>query len=313
MISFVTGASGFIGSHLVDRLLARGDTVCALQHQHRAGPAIPVTPPDRLRFIDGDVLDANLLSGVVGENAPQEIYHLAAQSLPHVSWDQPWLTHQINLQGTLNVLEATRAAECQPAVVVVSSSSIYAQRADGSPIREDDPCQPASPYGISKLAADHLARLYAARYGMRVLRVRPFFLIGPRKTGDVCSDWARNVVQVERGLANELAVGDLDIVRDFLHVADGIEALTTVAAKGEAGEAYNISSGHGWKLADLLQALTGLARAKIEVRADKARVRPLDERVKVGDSTKLQSLGWRAQRSVTQALREILDYWRQQS
>ena len=259
------------------------------------------------------MLDADLLSGIVGENAPQEIYHLAAQSLPSVSWQQPWLTHQINVQGTLNVLEAARAVQSRPAVVIASSSAIYAHRADGLPIREDDLCQPVSPYGISKLAADHLARLYAARYGMRVLRVRPFFLIGPRKTGDVSSDWARNVVQAERGLANELAVGDLDVVRDFLHIADGIDALTTVAAKGEAGEAYNISSGRGWKLADLLQTLTGLARTKIEVRVDNAKVRPLDERVKVGDSTKLQSLGWRGRRSISQALREILDYWRQQS
>ena len=314
MISFVTGASGFIGSHLIDYLLARGDTVCALRRSHgqSAGPATVVAAPDRLRFVEGDVLDKGLLSRLIVEHAPQEIYHLAAQSFPHVSWKQPWLTHQVNVEGTLNILEAVRTLANQPAVVVASSSSIYSQRADGLPIREDDPCMPASPYGVSKLAADHSARLYAARYGMRVVCARPFFLIGPRKTGDVASDWARSVVAVERGLARELAVGNLDIVRDFLHVADGVEGLAVIAAKGAAGEAYNVSSGQGCSLADLLKTITSLSRVKVEVRIDQARFRQLDERVKVGDSTKLQSLGWRARRTVAEALQDILDYWRQQ-
>jgi GDP-4-dehydro-6-deoxy-D-mannose reductase len=310
---FVTGASGFIGSHLLDYLLARGDTVCALRrnHGHLAGPPTEAAASERLRWAEGDVLDRPLLSRLVSENAPQEIYHLAAQSFPHVSWKQPWLTHQVNVEGTLNILEAARAAANQPAVVVVSSSSIYSQRADGAPIREDDPCQPASPYGVSKLAADHLARLYAARYGMRVLCARPFFLIGPGKTGDVASDWARNVVAVERGAARELAVGNLDIVRDFLHVADGVEGLALIADKGTPGEAYNVSSGEGLSLAELLKTITSLGRVEIEVRVDPAKFRQLDERVKVGDSAKLQSLGWRARRSVAEALHDILEYWRQ--
>ena len=303
MISLVTGAAGFIGSHLVDYLLARGDTVVALQRK-------PAVGGDRLRVVEADVLDAERLTRVMCEHVPDEIYHLAAQSLPNVSWEHPQLTHRINVEGTLNVMEAARAGKIAPAIVVASSSAIYAQRDDDTAIREDDYCRPGSPYGTSKLAADHLARLYAERYGMRVLRARPFFLVGTRKVGDVSSDWARNVVAIERGISQELAVGNLDIVRDFLHVADGVEGLATMAAKGRAGEAYNVCSGRGCNLKEVLAALRGMARTNVDVRLDRSKVRPIDERVKIGESAKLRSLGWSERRSVAEALREMLDYWR---
>lgn len=304
MTSLVTGASGFLGSHLVDHLLARGDNVVAFQRR-------PGTGQERLRVVEGDVLDEKLLHGIIREHAPGEIYHLAAQSHPGQSWRQPWQTHQINFYGTLNVLEAARTAENKPRVVVASSSSIYAQSPGGTPIREDAPCHPVSPYGISKLAADHLARLYAQRHGLFVIRVRPFFLIGPRKTGDVCSDWARNIAAIEGGRADALTVGNMDVVRDFVPVADGVEALALLAAEGRAGDAYNIATGSGWRLTELLKAMTSLATTRIEVRVDPAKIRPVDEQVKVGDSSKLQALGWRPKHSVEQALTDILAHWRE--
>ena len=308
MTSLVTGAGGFIGSHLVDFLLARGDSVIALQRKR-------VAERERLRVVEVDVVDAEGIADVIAETEPDEIYHLAAQSLPNVSWEQPWLTHRINVDGTLNILEAVRAAKISPSIVIASSSSIYAPRSDDAPIREDDPCRPASPYGVSKLAADHLARLYAERHGLRAMVARPFFLIGTRKTGDVCSDWARSIACIERpakgGTTNGvLAVGNLGVVRDFLHIADGVAGFAVIAAQGRSGEAYNISSGRGWNLADVLKTLTGLSKTKIEVRVDPARVRPVDERVKIGDNAKLKALGWCEERNVEQALAEILAYWR---
>ena len=306
----VTGASGFIGSHLVDHLLARGDTVISLHR--RIEKTISLSSSNRLN-IRGDVLDAVLLDRIVRDHSPQEIYHLAAQSYPNVSWQDPWRTHQVNVQGTIHVLEAARYATHKPAVVIASSSAIYAQRNDDAPIRETDACLPASPYGVSKLAADQFARLYYQRYDLRVSCVRPFFLIGPRKTGDVTSDWAQTIVAVERGQAAELTVGNLDAVRDFIHVADGVTALTTLAAYGQPGEAYNLASGRGWKLDHLLQALTRLVSKQVVVRVDPQKFRPLDERVKVGSPEKLRSLGWCEQRTVEQALQETLDYWRTQS
>ena len=309
MKAFLTGASGFIGSHLVDHLLARGDSVITLQRK-------PAASRTGLRTIEGDVLDSELLKRVIAENKPNEIYHLAAQSLPNVSWEQPALTHRINVDGTLNVLEAVRAANYSPAIVFASSSSIYA--ASDLPICEDDLCRPSSPYGISKLAADHLCRLYVARHGLRVMCARPFFLIGARKTGDVCSDWARQIAARERPAEagttnNSLAVGNLEIVRDFLHIEDGIAGLMTIAGKGDAGQAYNISSGRGWNLADVLKIFLGIAKTEIEVRVDPTKIRPVDERVKIGDNAKLKSLGWQPARKLDDALVEVLNFWRASS
>lgn len=305
MISLVTGASGFIGSHLVDALVARGDSVVALQR----GAA---SARDGVLAVEGNILDRDLLARIVRENAPEQIFHLAAQSLPQVSWADPWATHGINVGGTINLLDAVRAAGISPAIVVASSSAIYAQSVDGAPIREDDPCRPASPYGVSKLAADHIGRLYAERHGLRVMLARPFFLIGPRKTGDVCSDWARNIVAIERGRADDLSVGKLESIRDFLHVGDGVDGLIAIAKQGAAGAAYNVCSGRGWQLQQILEHLIGLSGAAVAVRQDPARLRALDERIKVGNPARLVALGWKEARGVEAALTEIVEYWRRQ-
>jgi nucleoside-diphosphate-sugar epimerase len=181
---------------------------------------------------------------------------------------------------------------------------------NGIPIKENDPLNPSSPFGIRKLATDHFAHLYAVRYKMNILRVRPFFLIGPGKIGDVCSDLARRVVAVERGKAADVLVGQLNITRDFLDIRDGIEAIELIAAKGEAGEAYNICTGHGYRIADVLDGYRKLARKPILERVDPSLIRTNDEPIKVGDPAKLQALGWTAQYGLEESLYSILDYWR---
>jgi GDP-4-dehydro-6-deoxy-D-mannose reductase len=203
-----------------------------------------------------------------------------------------------------------RLANINPVIVVACSSSEYALSRDGRPIKETDTMQPLSPYAVSKLAMDHCAHLYAVRYKLNVLRVRPFFLIGPGKVGDVCSDLARRVVAVERGEAADVPVGQLDIVRDFLDIRDGIEAMELIAAKGECSQDYNICAGHGYRIAEVLDGYRKLARKPILERVDPSLLRPIDEPVKVGDPGKLKALGWTARYSLEESLAAILEYWR---
>lgn len=300
MKCLVTGASGFVGSHLLDSLLERGASVVALSRHVRTGA----------KWIECDLLDHAALARAVEQVRPGVIFHLGAQSLPGVSWDGPAQTFRTNVEGTLNLLDAARLTGVDAKLVIACSSAEYALAEDGTPIREDYPLQPSSPYGVSKLAVDHLARLYGKRHRLRIVRARPFFWIGPRKTGDFCSDVARRIVAAERSANPVVKVGALDAVRDFLDVRDGVRALLCLAERGQPGEAYNICSGHGHKLREILDQFNALARVRVTEETDPALLRPLDERVRIGDPSKLKALGWRPEIAIADSLRAILDYWR---
>lgn len=301
MRSLITGAGGFLGGHLCAALAQRGHELFALD---RAGGG----PVPGARNIVADLHDAASLQAAVAEAQPDWVFHLAAQSFPGRSWDEPAETCHTNILGTVHVLDAVRAAAPQARVVVAGSSSEYAPSAD--PISEDAPVLPSSPYAVSKLATDQVTHLYAQRYQLAAMRVRPFFLLGPGKTGDVSSDLARGIVAIEQGRAADLAVGNLDAVRDFLDCRDGVAAFIAVAERGAPGTAYNVSSGCGHAVRALLDHFKAAARVPVTERVDAARLRPLDEPVKIGDNRRLRALGWAPQISLAQSVRDILEYWR---
>ena len=301
MKAFVTGASGFIGSHLVDYLFARGDTVTAFGRR-------PPTQP--VMFIPGDILDVESLGKAIKSSVPDVVFHLAGQSLTGVSWIDPVGTFHANVDGTLNVLHAVKDNCPNATTVLASSSSIYAQPSDGRALREDYMLEPATPYGVSKVAADQLARLYAIKWNLRIIVARPFFWIGPRKYGDVTSDWCRRVVAIERGKSDEMIVGNLDIVRDFIDVRDGVEALIVIAERGESSNAYNIGSGVGTSLHDVLISLYEASQISFKWRIDQELIRSMDEPKRVADVSKISALEWLPHRNLKTALLDTLDFWR---
>jgi GDP-4-dehydro-6-deoxy-D-mannose reductase len=288
----VTGAGGFVGSFLVDALIERGETVAAWAHD------------------EVDITDAAAVAHAVERDDPDVVVHLAAQSLPGRSWEDPAGTYRVNVGGTINLLEASRRLRSLPRVLLAGSSAEYAEPADGLLIREDAAIDPNSPYGSSKFAAMQLGEMYWRRYGLPVVRFRPFALVGPRKTGDVCSDFARRIVAIERGAGSEMRVGDLRVVRDMIDVRDGVAALRLLIENGIAGETYNICAGRGVSIADVLNGLCRLTTVPVTVRTDPALIRPLEQKVKIGDPSKLQALGWRPVRELAETLHDILAYWR---
>lgn len=303
MTSLVTGADGFIGSHLVDFLQMRGDrvvTVSRSQKFMREGVCHHAL----------NILDCEAMASLIRSLNPDHIYHLAAQSLPGTSWTDPKATFRTNVDGTLNILDAIVATGAKTRLIFASSSSVYSQNLGAAPMGEDSVTLPTSPYGVSKLAAEQLVSLYCLRHGLSAVIVRPFFIIGTRKTGDVCSDWARNIVGIENGALDELRVGNLGVIRDFLSIEDGVSALCTVAEKGASGKTYNICSGVGWELTQLLDTLRSLSGKTVPVKIDPGLHRPIDERIRVGDPSRLKELGWMQQHRFEDTLKKILEYWR---
>lgn len=309
MKCIVTGSSGFIGSHLVEYLIGQGVCVYGLDQQ-------PYTVLSNLdgdfHFIQCDMLNREGLNEAVANIKPELVFHLASQSLPNVSWTDPETTFRVNVFGTLYLLDAIKNARLDPTVEVFCSSGEYAINQEGTPIREDYRLDPSSPYALSKIAQDQLCGLYWKAYQMHILRVRPFYIIGPRKMGDVCSDWSRGIVSIERGIANELVVGNLEPVRDFLDVQDAVAAFRLISERGTPGEVYNVCSGTGYKINQVLEQLKKYSLVPFEVRQNKDRLRPIDEPVKIGDNHKLIALGWKPQIPLDQSLKKILDYWRDQ-
>lgn len=298
-----------MGSYLVEFLLEKGDSVCACGRKFGARFS---NSNENLTICEGDIQNSDYVRNVVLDYKPDVIFHLAAQSFPKLSWKNPALTFQVNTIGTVNLLETIIKLKFKPRIISLSSSGVYNYTSSSEPIKEEYHLDPSSPYGVSKLLQEQLGKLYIKRYEMDIISVRPFFIIGPRKTGDVCSHFARSIVNIERGHSLKINIGNLEIVRDFLDVRDSTEALYLIANKGITGEIYNICSGRGYSLRYVLDCFSKLSKNSVNEEFDVTRVRKIDEPVRVGDTTKLKLLGWYPLREIDESLVDILQFWRKE-
>jgi nucleoside-diphosphate-sugar epimerase len=300
----ITGAGGFIGSHLASELAAKGVLLAFI-----ARSSTPFLKRfEKSKVFIGDIRDQKFVRDVVRNTSPDVVYHLAAQSSPSRSWQDPKGTYDVNVNGTLSLLEALKNSHQNPLMISVCSSAEYGGKK--GLLLESDPLEPSSPYGISKLAQDHFTRMYAELYGLKTVRCRPFFLIGPGKEGDVCSSFAKQIVAAEIFGKRIVKVGNLERVRDLLDVRDGVEALQVVAKKGKVGDVYNICSGTGVSLRKVLSEFGKLTNSCYAVKSDPELMRFVDESSVIGNPDKIIRLGWTPRFNLTLTLKDILDYWR---
>jgi GDP-4-dehydro-6-deoxy-D-mannose reductase len=309
---FITGATGFAGSHLVEQLLAGGHEVRALVHaatSHQGLPDHPAVQP-----IAGDLLDPAVLAAAVQQAQPDLIFHLAGQAYPARSWDEPAQTLAVNTGGTANLLRAA-VAYGRPRVVVITSAEIYGElRPEELPLTEASPARPRHPYGVSKLAAGELVRVYWGRYGLPVVEARPFNHIGPRQArGFVVPDFAAQLAAIRLGRQPAtMRVGNLSPQRDFTDVRDVAAAYLRLAEAGRPGEAYLICSGQAVSVRHLLDTLIDLAGVDVVVETDEARLNPVDTPCLYGSNAKIAAdTGWRPTISLRQSLADALADWEQ--
>lgn len=304
----ITGVTGFVGRHVLAFLRAEqpGVEIFGLARETAAELHCPC--------VVADMEDATAVAAAVEHVRPERVLHLAAQSSPRLSFEQPALTLRANVEGTLNLLEALRAHAPQARLLVVGSAEEYGNAAqDALPLDEDTPLCPLSPYAASKVAQSYLALQYHLSYGLDVVRTRTFNHTGPGRGRDFAeSSFARQIAAAERGLqAPHLAVGNLDGVRDFSDVHDVVRAYWALFEDGRAGAVYNVCSGRGVRIREVLERLVALARVPIDVRLDPGRLRPADIPALVGDPGRLRAAtGWEARMPLERTLADLLEHWR---
>jgi GDP-4-dehydro-6-deoxy-D-mannose reductase len=301
----VTGAAGFAGSHLVDHLVNSGADVVAW---HRPGHA-PAREVESTRWEAVDLLDADAVATSIARLRPAAVYHCAGAAHVGRAWDSTEPTFAANVRGTHHLLRALERVGAGARVLVPSSAMVYSVTSE--PLTESHPLVPNSPYGLSKLAQEMLARRANGPLGVTIARA--FNHLGPRQDPQfVASGFARRIADIERGLWEpEISVGNLEARRDLTDVRDTVRAYTLILDRGTPGRPYNVCSGHAITIRRLLDLLLARARVPVTVKVDPARYRPNDTPLLLGDPSRLRDeLGWTAQIPLEQTLDDLLEYWR---
>ncbi len=308
---FITGATGFAGTYTVREFLRAGYEL--------TGTYFTNPPPDDLKekvnWITLDVTHKNEIQDALRHIQPDGIIHLAG--LPHVghSLKDPLPYFEVNALGALWILESVRTLDMKPRILFIGSAEVYGNvTPEENPLHEERPLKPCTPYGASKAWQEIVGLQYWRSYGIPVICTRSFNHIGPgQKLGFVTQDFAYQVARIEAGLQEPiLRTGNLHAIRDFTDVRDIARAYRLLYEKGQPGEVYNVCSGKGTSIEEILKLLMDIARLPIRHTIDEEKFRPIDVPVFIGSYEKIyQTVGWEPRLPLRQTLKDILEDWHQ--
>lgn len=315
----ITGGTGFAGSHLVEQLLKStpAEHIHVTSFSTKSSFVSSLLPAENIHAVD--LRDSEATAALLQSLKPTQVYHLAAIASVGDSFGKTIEVFSTNFKLQFALLEALRHYAPEARTLIVGSAQEYDVFAhldgNGSAVlNEEAQLGPANPYGVSKVAQDLLALSYYYTYKLPLIRVRPFNHIGERQElGFAVSDFAHQIVQVERGELDSISVGNTSAVRDFTDVKDVVAGYELLMAKGQVGEVYNIGSGQGQSIQSMLDALVALASKPIQVAVDPAKLRPLDVASIIADTSKITALGWQPTHTISETLQRVVSYWRTQS
>lgn len=309
MKALVIGGGGFVGTYLVNHL--HDDLGYEV--------AVTKTSKENLQMnnaetYDLDVLDKEQIKYVLDKVRPDYVFHLAAQSSVALAWKNPTLTIDVNIKGSVNVLDVIRELDYKPAILLIGSGEEYGHiRSSETPITEYNNTRPGNIYAATKVCQNMIGRIYAQAYDMNVMMVRAFNHIGPNQAPMfVVADFCRQVARIEKGLGEPVIyVGNLSAKRDFTDVRDVVRAYALLARLGKRGETYNVGSGHAVSIQEILDKILKLSDMEIRVSVDPEKLRPVDVPIIEADINKIYNCtGWQPVISLEQTLEETLNYWR---
>ncbi|SKA76647.1 GDP-4-dehydro-6-deoxy-D-mannose reductase [Caloramator quimbayensis] len=311
MRALITGVNGFVGIYLSEYLIKNGIEVWGTKLPHTS---MPHQISSKIIVRDMDIINKENIFEIIKECMPDYIFHLAAQSSVALSWENPQLTININVNGTLNLLDAVRKSNKNIRILLIGSSEEYGiVKSEIISIDEDYPLNPTNPYAVSKMVQEYFALQYINAYKMDIIMVRAFNHIGPGQAPTfVVPDFAKKIAQIEKGLIEPvLFVGNLEAERDFTDVRDIVRAYFDIITAGKSGQVYNVGSNKTYKISYILDLLLSMSNKKIIVKSDPSKMRPLDVPVIRCDNKKLVKLtSWSPQYKIEDTIKDVLNYWR---
>jgi len=308
----VTGASGFIGRHLLVHAVEMGHEVIGTYLSHEE-LTTRLPKPESVEWRRLDMRDEKAVPEIVESVRPDGVFHLAGQAYVQNALRDPADAFRTNVLGTIYLYEALRKHPPAAGTLLAASSSAYGM-VSKIPVTEDAPLRPLNQYGVSKACQDMLSLQYSLNFGLRIVRARLFITTGPGKQGDALNDFAQQVARCEAtGKPGVLKVGNLDTRRDISDVRDVVKALWILFEKGDPLEAVNVGAGHSFSIREMAEKLVRLAQVPLRLVQDPKLLRPTDEAEILGDISRLRSLGYKSTYPFDRTIVDALDFWRDET
>lgn len=305
----ITGSAGFVANHFIEYLKQNNLAYNILGTDILDNFSADY---DRFEYRKINLRDKELIKEVIETFKPDYILHLASISSVSQSWNQPVESFVNNTNIFLNIIESIRELKLTTRILSIGSSEEYGNYpSDKMPLQEDYKLLPCNPYAVARVSQEMLSKLYADYYNVNIIMTRSFNHIGPKQREEfVVPSFVKQLLEIKQcGNTKPLIVGNIEIVRDFLDVRDVVDVYYKILTQGKVGEVYNVCSGNGVKLKEIIEIVSKKLDISPQIEVDSSRVRPTDNMIIIGDNSKLKTaFNWEPSYNLESSLDDIINY-----